>query len=466
MGKGKAEREWSKSEFQKIDLGDVRLNERMHRIAGELAAAPAAPINQASEDWAATKGAYRFFQNERATSEAILSPHRDRTVERMRGERTVIAIQDKTFINYTGHKKTSGLGPIGDKASESLGLIAQTVLIVTPLGLPLGLLEQTIWGRNGYKEKTNRKRWNRPIEEKESYQWIKSLEDTNTSAPSGTRVITVCDRECDVYEFFVVATRISAPFVIRASANRHLENSEFPRLWEHLEAENVSGNYQLVVSPTDERKGRKCTVEVRFAEVTLGPTSRPCSSSFHPMPPVPLYAVHVVEVDPPVGEEKIEWMLLTNVAVTSMEDALERIAWYKCRWQIETFHKILKSGCTVEQCRLQTEKRLSCYITLMSIVAWRIFWMTHLKRVDPKAPATMVLTQNELRTLVTLDTKNPKPPSLDITVAQAIVAIAKLGGFLARLHDKNPGPTTIWRGWTRLQDAALLGAVIFQESCG
>ena len=466
MSKPSAEQEWSKSEFQKIDIGDTRLNERFQKIAAELAATPGGPINQASEDSAATKAAYRFFQNERATIKTIFGPHQERTVERIKGEPLVIAIQDTTYVNYTNHKKTSGLGPIGDSRSDSQGLAVHSTLAVTTQGLPLGLLGQKIWAREGYNQQSARERKNTPIEQKESYRWIEGLEHTSDLTPHGTRVITVCDRECDIYEFFVVAQRCNAEFVVRASWDRHLENSEFSCLWKHLEAESVAGNYEIVVLPTDKRKGRTCTLEVRFATVTLGPTQRHKSSSFYPLSPVPLYAVYAVEINPPAGEEKVEWMLLSNVPVSSFAEAIEKIDWYKCRWLIETFHKVLKSGCTVEECRLQTEKRLSRYITLMSIVAWRIFWMTHLKRTNPKAPATTILTLNELRTLIAIDTGDANPTSLELTVAQTVVAIAKLGGFLARKHDKNPGNTSIWRGWSRLQDAALLGSVVFAKRCG
>lgn len=133
-----------------------------------------------------------------------------------------------------------------------------------------------------------------------------------------------------------------------------------------------------------------------------------------------------------------------------------------CDHNIEVYHRILKSGCRVERCRLQVADRLCRYITLMSIVAWRLFWMTHLKRTDPQAPATTILTENELRTLNALERKQLARPVRPFSVAQAVMAIAKLGGFLARKHDGEPGPTVLWRGWTVLQDATLLGNLVFR----
>lgn len=184
------------------------------------------------------------------------------------------------------------------------------------------------------------------------------------------------------------------------------------------------------------------------------------------MPAVSLDAVYVTEVDAPNPEQQIEWMLLTNISVTSFEKALEKVNWYCCRWQIEVFHKILQHGCTVEQCRLQSADRLNRYITLMSIVAWRLFWLTWMRRCHPTAPALTVLTEIEIRTLLLL-THQPSDAQLsDFCVSQAVMAIAKLGGFLARKGDGDPGPTVLWRGWTVLQNATLLSSHLFPQTCG
>lgn len=179
-----------------------------------------------------------------------------------------------------------------------------------------------------------------------------------------------------------------------------------------------------------------------------------------------MHAIYVTEVNAPNLDQQIEWMLLTNIAVTTFEQALEKVLWYCCRWQIEIFHKILQHGCTVEQCRLQAADRLHRYITLMSIVAWRLFWMTWMRRSHPTAPALTILTEIELRTLLLLTHQPGEPQRSDVYVSQAVLAIAQLGGFLARKGDGDPGLTVLWRGWTVLQNATRLGSRLFPQLYG
>jgi len=181
---------------------------------------------------------------------------------------------------------------------------------------------------------------------------------------------------------------------------------------------------------------------------------------------VTLNAVYVTEVNPLDPDNAIEWMLPTNIPVDSVEAALEKLRWYRARWQIEVFHKILQHGCAVEKCRLQSQDRLHRYITLMSVVAWRLFWMTHLQRTDPSACASRILSETEIRTLIILEQHSLTDSLRSLSVAQAVMAIAKLGGFLGRKGDGEPGPTVIWRGWTVLQNAARLGAHLFPQTYG
>jgi hypothetical protein len=269
------EQTWGEWEFEQVNLGDQRLNIRLKKLAEDLSAVPEAPINQASEDWAATKAAYRFFQNDKVTSEQILNPHQARTVERMKEEPVVLAVQDTSYLNFSTHKQTQGLDPIGDSRSASLGLVTHNILAVTPQGLPLWLLNQIGWARSGYNQQSDRERKNTSIEHKESYRWIQGIEFVQNLKPENVRVITVCDREGDIYEFFVAAERCQAEFVIRASWNRHLKDSECPRLWEHLQAQPVAGYYQITMPARDLKPERTTTLAVRFGVVTLSPTQRP-----------------------------------------------------------------------------------------------------------------------------------------------------------------------------------------------
>jgi hypothetical protein len=443
-------------EFREVELGDRRLEQRLKRLAENLAARPQAPINQASEDWAATKAAYRFFENAKVSEEKIFVAHRTNTVRRMGRQALVLAIQDTTYLNYSQHPQTTGLGPIGDSRSDAHGLIMHSTLIVTPAGLPLGLLTQEIWARAGYKGQSARERKNTAIEEKESYRWITALQKTVEVTPSPTTVVTLCDREADIYEFLAEAQRLDAKFVLRAAWDRHLEHPDYPRLWPLVEAQAVAGHVTLDLPPRKTRLARAVRLALRFTTVPLAPPQRPRAAGSVPLPPLPVYAVHVKELAPPPEEPAVEWLLLTNVPVLTFEDARERVEWYRSRWQVEEFHKVLKSGCRIEACRLQTAQRLIRYVTLGSVIAWRLYWLTHINRTAPTAPATTILTSEEMAALQTLSTGAGPPSDSSLTTRDAVRRIAQLGGFLGRRHDGEPGITVIWRGWQRLSDLTLM----------
>jgi hypothetical protein len=445
--------QWCIDEFATVKLKDGRLNHRCSELAMQLAMQPNGPINQACEDWADTKAAYRFFDNNKVTPERIRTPHHQRTVERMTQHTQVLAVQDTSFLNYTHHPQTKGLGAIGTKSQHQRGFGMHSTLAMTTQGMPLGLLTQAFFTRPE-DEPSHRPEEcrNLPIEEKESYRWLQAFEQTLTLVPPGVQVITVCDREADIYEMFAYAQEEEASLLVRASSNRALLNDEVRKLWPKVEKQPVAGYLTVNILGNGKRKARQATVSVRFTSVTLRPPWRPNGLK---LPAVALDAVLVREEDPPPDiDEPIEWLLLTNTPVASFEEAQQVIAWYCCRWQIEVFHKVLKSGCRVEACRLQTTDRLYNFIALMSVVAWRLHWMTYINRCQPDLPCTVVLTTFEWEALYMRIHKSTTLPDTVPTVHQAIRWIAQLGGFLGRKADGEPGVTTLWRGWLRLQDIA------------
>ncbi len=210
-----------------------------------------------------------------------------------------------------------------------------------------------------------------PIEEKESYRWLAALEQTIALTPAGVEVVTVCDREGAIYEMFTVAEAHQASLLVRANADRRLDE-EGQMLWAKVRSQKIVGELSVDIPGNGKRKARQTTVSVRFCSVTLRPPWRPQKKK---LPLVTLTAILVREEDPPADvEEPIEWLLLTNTPVPDFCQATQVIEWYCCRWQIEVFHKIIKSGCRVEDCRLQTATRLKNYIALMCVVAWRLHW--------------------------------------------------------------------------------------------
>jgi len=458
---------WASDEFAHSKFKDDRLNRRCQKLAAAFGQQPTAPINQACEDWADSKAAYRFVANPKVTPGELLAPHSQRTVERMKGHKVVLAVQDTTFFNFTHHPETQGLGAIGTKAQNQRGFGLHSTLAVTPGGQPLGLLTQDYLDRSvGDPAHTPQEARMQPIEEKESYRWLQAFEKTLELAPEGVQVVTVCDREADIYELFVLAQARQAALLVRAADDRCLQDEAVKHLWSKVERQPSQGELSVQIAGNDKRKERQATVSIRYCTVQLRPPWRPEQKK---LPGVTLQAILVREENPPenlveLGDhEPIEWMLLTNTPVTSLNEAVQVVAWYCCRWQIEVFHKIIKSGCRVESSLLQTAKRLQNYITLMCVVAWRLHWLTYINRTAPELPCTQILTAIEWQALYMRIHKTTRFPKTLPTVRQVVRWIAQLGGFLGRKSDGEPGITAIWRGWQRLQDLAATWYVVVTQ---
>jgi hypothetical protein len=354
---------WCDEEFATINLTDARLNSRCQSLATAMTAQPNVPINQACEDWADTKAAYRFFDNDKVTSERILSPHKQRTVERMSGHSLVLAVQDTSFLNYTHHPQSQGTGPIGTKQQKQSGFVMHSTLALTSAGLPLGVVTQSIWPRPvDQPSKTPTECKQQPIEEKESYKWVQAFEETIDLPLAETETITVCDREADIYEMFALAQEKEAKLLIRARFNRALIDESERKLCAKAKNAPIAGHLKVSVPQSKTQPRRDAILSVHYTTVTLKPPWRPNQKK---LLIVTLNAVFIREDTPPENvEEPIEWLLLTNWCVDCFADAVQIGKWYRCRWQIEVFHKILKSGCMIEECRLETAERLYPFITL------------------------------------------------------------------------------------------------------
>ena len=458
-----SDNQWAVEEFAHVELKDGRLNWRCQELATVLAQQPEAPINQACEDWADTKAAYRFFANKKVTPERILEPHRQRTVSRMSQHRLVLAVQDSTFFNYTHHPKTEALGAIGTKKQKQQGFGMHSTLAVTPTGMPLGLLTEAFFTRP-IDEPSHRPNdlQKLPIEEKESYRWIQAFEQTIALSPAGVDVITVCDREADIYEMFALMQEQGAHLLVRASANRAIVDNEVSTLWPKVERQKIVGQLAVHITPNQKRRARTASVSLRFTQVQLKPPWRPQQKK---LPFVTLNAILVREETPPADvDEPIEWLLLTNTPLATFTDALQVVQWYCTRWQIEVYYKVIKSGCRVEDCRLKTADRLQNYIALMNVVAWRLLWLTYINRTDPDLPCTVILSPVEWESLYMRIHKTTQLPQSVPTVRQAVRWMAQLGGFLGRQRDGEPGIVVIWRGWRRLQDIATTWYLLKQQT--
>jgi hypothetical protein len=437
---------WNDEESQHAEFGDSRLRTRMSRLLDSLGKHPTASIPGALGGWGEIQAAYRFFDNNRVTMAKILSPHVTATVARLRGHPVILGLQDTTFINFDGQRCTSGLGPHTSDLEH--GFLMHPLLAVTPDRQCLGLLHAETWARDaalGQRKLHSKK----PIEAKESMRWLKGydhLADLHDQLP-GSRLVCVGDRESDIYELFDHARTDCADWLIRAVRDRC--TVEGPRLRERLAGTPLRGSYTVDVPAKGAQAARTATVDVRWSRVRLDPPHRRDRT----LSEIEVTSIEVHESNPPPGVEALDWLLLTSLPCPeSLDEARTIVGWYACRWQIEIFFRVLKSGCGIEQLQLQTRQRLEAAIAIYAIIAWRIMFALAVDRVCPETPATDIFTDEECTAAYAL-AKQQRPPQ--VTLHEVLRITASLGGYINKKGQGPPGPKTLWLGWQRLRDVVM-----------
>jgi Transposase Tn5 dimerisation domain len=267
-----------------------------------------------------------------------------------------------------------------------------------------------------------------------------------------THFVSVGDREADVYDLFIAPRPTGVDLLIRARSDRQVAHPE-RTLWQYVLACEVGATIAVQVRSREGGRARTAHLTVRWRQVTLDP---PKKRTHEKLPPVTLWAILAREDTPPKGVEPIQWRLLTTLAVVSPADALRYLEWYACRWGIEVWHKVLKSGCQIQARELQTADRLMRCLAVFSVVAWYVLFATTLARDLPDQPCTLLLDQDQWQALYCLIHKTSRLPAKPPTLRQAIRWIAKLGGFLGRKGDGEPGIKSLWQGLQRLFDMTLM----------
>jgi len=448
---------WAEEELGGADFGDRRLSQRLVSLAQDFYARPQANIPQACQTRARTKGAYRFLDHPETSMEKVLAPHFEATLSRVRGERVVLAVQDTTTLNYTAHPATD-MGPIGYQAKKGIGLLLHDTMAFNSQGTPLGLMDVQCWARDPEDFGKKKRRHELPIEQKESNKWLVSFRRVAEAQKrcAGTTLVSMGDREADIYEFFELAGKDPGgpKLLVRAEQDRLLEDGQ-GHLWERVAREKVCGLQEVWVPRRRNRPGRGARLEIRFAQVRLKPPQRKPELKI-----LPIWAVLAREVDTPEGVEPLEWMLLTTCEVTTFEQAVEKTAWYTLRWGIETYHRTLKSGCKIEERQLGQADRIATCLGVDMVVAWRIYHLTKLGRETPDVPCTVIFEEDEWKALVAYVTKNPTPSGHPPTLREATRMVGSLGGFLGRKGDGEPGTQALWLGLQRLDDLTAMYKVM------
>jgi hypothetical protein len=364
-------------------FGDKRLDQRLVQLKHELNEMRTVRLPQTLTKWSGLQAAYRFLNNDKVTHSGMIQIEHEETVRRVRASeaKVVLAVQDTTGFSFPGRKALQGLGVLED--NRTLGFFAHTTLAVSEDGVPMGLLHQQVWSRAVGSEPDPEAHKAIPIAEKESNKWLVGLYGALGVA---RQVITVCDREADVYELFQQARHHRADFVVRVVRNRRLEEASL--LHQHLSQVSVAARETLTVQRQQNQSERQAQIELRYATVTLLAPKRPKSAQSIPLQPQTLQVVEIREVNAPADvKDPILWILLTTLPVATLEDAHRIARYYTYRWLIERFHFILKSGgCNFEDSQLQTVEALHRLLALCSGVAWSLLWLTYQARLTPQPP--------------------------------------------------------------------------------
>lgn len=449
---------WAEEEFSTVRLYDPRLKRRLYTIAQDFFANCEKNIPEACGCKAKTMGAYRFFSHQEVSMKVILDAHLETTLERVKKQQIVLAPQDTTILDYSTHPLTTGLGPTNGVEQHSIGLILHDTLAFTEDGTPLGILDAQCWARDPQKRGKSRHRKELPLEQKESAKWLHSFSQVAALQKlcPDTTLVSIGDRESDIFELFLAATREPAgpKLLVRAEKTRN-RKVEQQHLWEYMAAREMAGALKIHIPRRGSNKARDTWVEIRFAEVTLSP---PKKSSFST--PVKAWAVYVTEKEIEEGIKPVEWMLLTTAPVETFADAQKRVEWYSSRWGIEVYHRTLKSGCRIKDRQLGTADRLEACLGVDMVVAWRIYHLTMLGREIPDLPCTVFFNDVEWKALCVYVNKNPILPPQPPSLKEAICMVAGMGGYLGRKSDGPPGTQTMWRGLQRLETAAEMYGIL------
>jgi len=450
----------SQSEFLRFafqELGNARLGDkrRTPRVClitfGLIANLGAAISNSCGKN--GSQLVSRFFKRKEVTVDSILESHIEKTAQRCGKYDLVYAVQDSTSLNYGTHKALKGVGPLSS-SSRDQGLMMHSVLAVSPEGTPQGLLDVNLWARDSETFGDSKIARSLPVEEKESFKWIRGLARTEKALPPQQRVWLIGDRECDFYPIFAWERRPNTELLVRNCYNRRILDEEAHKIQDALAKAPVLDIYEVEIKRQGKRKKRTAKLAVKSTTVRL---KRPSHLSGKKYPDfVEVQCVNACEIDAPADvKEPLEWTLLSTVKAPNFKKACRLIKAYSHRWIIEDYHKILKSGCKVEGLQFEATDSLLPAIALLGVVAYKVLYLSRLGREFPDLPASEVSNDEERMVLEAWISANAgrKFRNFQIkTVQDFILCVAIAGGFKARKCDGFPGAKTTWLGLRKLND--------------
>lgn len=434
---------WVQQQFGTAQLGDQRRTKRLVQLATALAQNPAASLPVQLGDWASLKAGYRFLEQAALSHQALSQPHWQQTRQAASKAALVLMLQDTTEVDYTAHPGVSGLGPIGD--GKGRGYLLHNVLAVVPdqPAQILGLAYQEAFLRQ--PQTKGQSSYQRQKRERESQIWARAVSALGTP-PSGSQWVEVAEWGSDLFEFFSQCRASGQAFLVRVVQNRRIEIEVDARLQtsyllDYARSLGAQGQQELALPSRHGQPSRQAQLKISFAPVEL-------QAPFHQRHRVAIdgWVIRVWEPAPPSGAEGLEWVLLSSVATTNLEQAWQRVGWYKLRWLIEDYHQCLKTGCSLEQRQLQTAEGLLRLLAILAPIAVRLLQLREVSRLDPLRPACQVVAEEVVEVVAWLSGVSSEKLS-----SQALWGeIAKMGGYLGRKGDGPAGWQSLWRGWQHL----------------
>lgn len=451
QARAKIARQRARELYGQVPLPDKRLNRRLETMHFHMAQKPTDSLTQAFDHPGDVKGAYRLIENDRIEPFHLTRAFALRAVREAEGRPVVLSVQDSSSLSFPRAKATKGLGPVTN--NDTQGLMMHTAMLLSEEGMPLELITQDVWARPQEKKKESKSK-RAPMEEKESFKWLKSMREQRRffqeiSAEKRPKLIHLFDREGDIHELIQDILDHQEGCVIRSCQNRRAsdEDGALCKAHDQVAASEKLGEITVKVKRRGDRPARKALVEIRSIRLTLEP-----SNAYPHRKPLQIALVEARETDPPEdGGSPIHWRLLTTEPAHDFAKARKIVQHYSRRWLIEEYHLILKSGCRLEDLRFHTAQRIAKVLAIYGPAALLILQLREFGRLEPEASCAKILDETAWRVLYTvIHKKPPLPQTPPPTIKQALLWIGRLGGHLGRKGDGMPGVRTLWRGWRDL----------------
>lgn len=445
-----------------VDLGDSRRTERYHSIVEAMTRRPDRSVPETFEDEAAQEGYYRFIRNPSVTDEALFEPHFEATAERAESLEHVLCIHDTTEFAFPVHdEEVRDKLAVPSRGRQGFFWHSSIVTSADGTRAPLGTVaSQPFVHIDDCPDEATKAWWDERggTFENEKWRWFLGVEQAEMRLDEVAEVTHVMDREPDDFETLFCLDTEDYNYLVRMRYNRSVctgdLRSEYEPVKKALAEKPWRGHRNVELSPRPAsatkssqshptRRAREATLRARAATVEL---RRPDNVSSEAAPDrLEINVVQVREVNPPAGEEPVEWILMTSRPIDSSKAIWQIVDWYRGRWITEEFYKAIKTGCSYTDLQHRSAKTLLCALSATAIVAHHLLVLRHLGRHAEDIPAEAVVTDLQLRVL---RATKEKYISNEPTAGEAMEAVAKLGGHISSNGD--PGWQVLGRGWQRL----------------